>query len=117
MNKTILIDATGLHELITAGECLVFDCRFNLIDARDVATGMIAAMKKGRPGVRYLLGGQNYRLADWLKVLGKEVGRPVPRFTVPYSLALTVALPSISCRTWSRTGWSPSTCEPISTIA
>ncbi|NIN36326.1 MAG: NAD-dependent epimerase/dehydratase family protein [Gammaproteobacteria bacterium] len=67
------------------------DCRFNLVDARDVATGMIAAMKKGRPGVRYLLGGQNYRLADWLKVLGKEVGRPVPRFTVPYSLALTVA--------------------------
>jgi thiosulfate/3-mercaptopyruvate sulfurtransferase len=31
MNKTILIDATGLHELITAGECLVFDCRFNLM--------------------------------------------------------------------------------------
>ncbi len=67
------------------------DCRFNLVDARDVAAGMILAMEKGRTGIRYLLGGENVRLSDWLKILGEEVGRPAPRWKVPYWLALTVA--------------------------
>ena len=67
------------------------DCRFNLIDARDVATGMILAMEKGRTGVRYLLGAENLRLSDWLTILGEEAGQPVPRWKVPYALALCVA--------------------------
>jgi len=67
------------------------NCRLNLVDARDVATGMIAAMKTGRPGRRYLLGGHNRELADWLDVLGAEVGRRPPRWTVPYPVALAVA--------------------------
>ncbi len=67
------------------------DCRFNLIDARDVATGMILAMEKGRTGIRYLLGGENLRLSDWLTILGEEAGQPVPRWKVPYALALCVA--------------------------
>ncbi|MBW2203081.1 MAG: NAD-dependent epimerase/dehydratase family protein [Deltaproteobacteria bacterium] len=67
------------------------DCRFNLIDARDVATGMVLAMRKGRTGIRYLLGGENLRLSDWLGLLGVEAGQPVPRWKVPYSVALAVA--------------------------
>lgn len=67
------------------------DCRFNLIDARDVATGMIRAMEKGKTGTRYLLGAENFLLSDWLSILGKEIGRPVPRWKAPYSLALLVA--------------------------
>ncbi len=67
------------------------DCRFNLIDARDAAAGMILAMQKGRTGIRYLLGGENLRLSDWLSILGKETGQPVPRWKVPYALALVVA--------------------------
>ncbi len=67
------------------------NCRLNLIDARDVAAGMIAAMRKGRPGRRYLLGGHNRELADWLKALGAQVGRSPPRWTVPYAAALAVA--------------------------
>lgn len=67
------------------------DCRFNLIDARDVAAGMILAMQNGRTGIRYLLGGENLRLSEWLGVLGEAVGRPAPRWEVPYALALTAA--------------------------
>ena len=67
------------------------DCRFNLVDARDVATGMIAALRKGQTDRRYLLGGHNYHLADWLDFLGAQIGRPRPRWTVPYSIALAVA--------------------------
>jgi dihydroflavonol-4-reductase len=67
------------------------DCRMNLVDARDVATGTMQVMRRGRPGIRYLLGGHNLRLRDWLRLLGAAVGRPVPRWTVPYPLALAVA--------------------------
>ena len=67
------------------------ECRFNLVDARDVALGMVLAMDRGRFGVRYLLGGENHRLSDWLEILGREVGLPRPRWKVPYSLALTMA--------------------------
>lgn len=67
------------------------DCRFNLIDARDVATGMILAMEKGKTGTRYLLGAENFLLSDWLRLLGDEIGRPLPRWKIPYSLAYLAA--------------------------
>ncbi len=67
------------------------ECNFNLIDARDVATGMILAMKKGRTGIRYLLGAENIRLSDWLSILSEETKQPLPRWKVPYALALLVA--------------------------
>jgi len=74
------------------------NCRFNLVDARDVATGMIAAMRNGRPGRRYLLGGHNHELVDWLRMLGTQVGRSLPRWKAPYAVALAVA--------WSSEKWA-----------
>jgi dihydroflavonol-4-reductase len=70
------------------------DCRFNLVDARDVVRGMMLAMDRGRPGIRYLLGGENHRLSDWLRLLGHEVNRKIPRWKVPYGLALSMAYAS-----------------------
>jgi len=68
----------------------VMDCRLNFIDVRDVAAGMVAALRRGRPGIRYLLGAANLRLLDWLGLVGPLVGRAPPRLTVPYPLALAV---------------------------
>lgn len=68
----------------------VLDCRLNFIDVRDVAAGMVAAVRRGRPGIRYLLGAANLRLLDWLGLVGPLVGRARPRRTVPYPLALAV---------------------------
>lgn len=83
---------TRLSLAFCRGELPAFlDCQFNLIDARDVATGMIAAMEKGRPGIRYLLGAENLLLSDWLRILGKETGQPLPRWRIPYLLALLAA--------------------------
>ena len=70
------------------------DCQFNMIDARDIASGLRAAMKVGRPGIRYLLGGANLRLFEWLTIVGRLVGREVPRWQVSYPLALIVAYAS-----------------------
>lgn len=38
--------------------------RVNLVDIRDVAVGIIAALRKGRPGERYILAGDNISLCD-----------------------------------------------------
>ncbi len=70
------------------------DCEFNMIDVRDIATGMRAAMRVGHPGTRYLLGGANLRLIEWLTVVGRLIGRKAPRWKVPYSVALFTAYAS-----------------------
>lgn len=86
------------------------DCKLNLIDVRDVAVGLIHAMQRGRPGVRYLLAGHNYRLIDWLQVLGHIVKRPAPRWTIPYPLALAIG--------WFSELWADyiSHCMPRATV-
>jgi dihydroflavonol-4-reductase len=66
------------------------DCKLNLIDVRDVADGLVRAMERGRPGVRYLLGGHNYQLIEWLQILGQIVNRSAPRWTIPYPVALAI---------------------------
>jgi len=70
------------------------DCQLNMIDARDIASGLRAAMKVGRPRIRYLLGGANLRLMDWLMIVGRLIGREVPRWQVSSPLALIVAYAS-----------------------
>ena len=70
------------------------DCTLNLIDVRDVAGGLIRAMAVGRPGRRYLLGGENLTLLALLGHLSELTGVRVPRWNVPYPVGLAVALAS-----------------------
>ncbi len=52
-----------------SGSRFFLDCMLNLVDARDVAEGMILAAERGRQGERYLLGGENVSLAELLQTL------------------------------------------------
>ncbi|HEY8506400.1 MAG TPA: hypothetical protein VIL46_17585, partial [Gemmataceae bacterium] len=70
------------------------DAELNLIDARDVAEGMVRAMERGRPGVRYLLGAENWSVRAVFDYLAKLTGLPEPRWRVPYPLALAAAYAS-----------------------
>jgi dihydroflavonol-4-reductase len=67
------------------------DGDLNLMDVRDVAAGMIAAMEKGRPGVRYLLGAENWSIRSVFGYLAKLTGLPEPKWRVPYPIALAAA--------------------------
>ena len=69
----------------------LLDAEMNCIDVRDAAAGLVAVLDRGEPGRRYLLGGHNVRLSEWLGLLGAEVGRPPPRWRVPYAAAFAVA--------------------------
>ncbi len=68
------------------------DCTLNLIDVRDIAEGLFRAMERGRPGRRYLLGGENLTLVALLGHLSRLSGVPVPRWSVPYPIGLAVAV-------------------------
>ena len=67
------------------------DCFLNLVDVRDVATGMALAAEKGRSGERYILGGENIALRELIAFLERTFGRPMPRYAVPASVAFAAA--------------------------
>ncbi|QDV35852.1 NAD-dependent epimerase/dehydratase family protein [Tautonia plasticadhaerens] len=69
----------------------VMDCTLNLIDVRDVAEGLRRAMEVGRPGRRYLLGGENLSLLRLLGLMGEICGVRPPRLRVPYAVAIVSA--------------------------
>jgi dihydroflavonol-4-reductase len=67
------------------------NAELNLIDVRDVAEGMVRAMERGRPGRRYLLGGENLSILSVFTLLARLIGLPPPSRRVPYAVALAVA--------------------------
>jgi dihydroflavonol-4-reductase len=69
----------------------MMECTLNMIDVRDVATGLIRVLERGRPGRRYLLGGENLTLEGFLRILSELTGVPIPRWRVPYPVGLAAA--------------------------
>ncbi len=63
------------------------DTGMNVVHVDDVAHGHWLAATKGRPGERYILGGENLTLKQVLDLLAEETGRPAPRFQTPYAVA------------------------------
>ena len=63
------------------------DTGLNLVDVRDVAEGHWAAMLRGKPGERYILGGQNMSFKEILDTLARITGLPSPRVRIPYGVA------------------------------
>jgi dihydroflavonol-4-reductase len=62
---------------------LYLDFIVNLVDVRDVATGLVLAMERGQVGHRYIFGGESIPLKQVLRVVAENSGRrnfliPVP---------------------------------------
>ncbi len=55
----------------------------SFVDVRDVASACLAAMERGRPGARYLLGGPNWTFAEFLGRLGRIAKVEGPWLRVP----------------------------------
>ena len=64
------------------------DTGLNLVDVRDVADGHLAALRRGRPGERYVLGGRNMSFREILETLGNISHLPPPSLRMPYGVAL-----------------------------
>jgi dihydroflavonol-4-reductase len=67
------------------------DTGLNIVDVDDVAAGHLLAAEKGRIGERYILGNANLTLLQILTILSELTTIPIPRFRVPYALAISVA--------------------------
>lgn len=68
------------------------DTQLNLIDVRDAAAGMIAALDVGIPGKRYLLGNAMISLLGLYERLAPLARQSVPKRRVPYSVALLAGI-------------------------
>jgi dihydroflavonol-4-reductase len=63
----------------------------NFVDARDAAGGLIAAMRSGRPGERYLLGGPNWSFREFVDHLSQVSGVRAPSLQPSLGLSLASA--------------------------
>jgi len=65
--------------------------RVNLVDIRDVAKGVIAALEKGRNGERYILGGDNITARELALAVSIEIGKTPHLFKFPRSFFTALA--------------------------
>jgi dihydroflavonol-4-reductase len=73
---------------------------WNLVDVRDVARGHLLAAEHGQPGRRYLLGGENLRIPDFMALLARVAGlRPRLLPSLP-GWALYALAGASTCRAW-----------------
>jgi len=67
------------------------DTGLNLVDAGEVARVHVAALERGTPGERYILGGENLTLKQILDKMSAITGLPSPKHKVPAAVAMTYA--------------------------
>ncbi len=60
----------------------------NFVDARDAAKGVYAAMRRGRPGERYLLGGPNWSFRQMIQTVARLAGRRAPSIEPPLTFSI-----------------------------
>jgi len=67
------------------------DTGLNIVHVDDVAAGHLLAFHRGRPGERYILGGQDMTLREILAHIARLVGRKPPQVRLPYGAVLPIA--------------------------
>jgi dihydroflavonol-4-reductase len=67
------------------------DTGLNLVHVDDVAAGHIAALRRGRIGERYILGGENMTLGHMLAEIARVAGRRPPTIKLPRRLIYPIA--------------------------
>ncbi len=67
------------------------DTGLNIVHVDDVAAGHLLAFERGRPGERYILGGEDMTLQAILAEIARLVGRTPPRIRLPYAAVLPIA--------------------------
>ncbi len=67
-----------------------FNFAVNLVQTDDVIFGIISALEKGRPGERYILGGDNIDQNKAFAIAAEYFGLKKPRLCLPYYMLLLV---------------------------
>jgi dihydroflavonol-4-reductase len=67
------------------------DTGLNLVDVFEIARIHVAALEVGKPGRRYILGGENLTLKQILDKMSAITGIPSPTTKIPFAIAATYA--------------------------
>ena len=67
------------------------DTGLNLVDVGEVARMHVVALERGKPGERYILGGENLTLKQILDRMSAITGLPSPAMKVPHAIAMAFA--------------------------
>ncbi|HEY0269793.1 MAG TPA: hopanoid-associated sugar epimerase [Sphingomonas sp.] len=81
-----------LVEAATGGMPAYIDTGLNLAHVDDVAAGHVAALARGVPGRRYILGGQDVALRELLVEVARLVGRRPPAIRLPRAPLFPIAV-------------------------
>jgi farnesol dehydrogenase len=57
--------------------------RWNYVNVADVARGVALTLEKGKPGSRYMLGGENVTQAEFYALVGRLTGAKIPTMRLP----------------------------------
>jgi dihydroflavonol-4-reductase len=77
----------------------------NFVGVEDVVSGHLLAAEKGRPGERYILGGENLTYQELFAKISAAVDADAPRRRIPYAPAL--AFSRLACAVSAMTGREP----------
>jgi dihydroflavonol-4-reductase len=99
VNPSLVVDApdpkptSGQLLLAVARRWLPFLLRgrVNVVAGRDVGEGIALAARHGRAGERYILGGENMPLEDFLRLVARLAGVSAPRWFLPLWMAEVLA--------------------------
>ncbi len=87
------------------------DTGLNVVHVDDVAAGHLLALRRGRVGERYVLGGENMGLGEILAEIARQCGRRPPTVRIPHGAIYPVA---VLAEAWARL--IPSAGEPFVTV-
>ena len=85
------ITAGNLLDFATSSPVLVCDGGSSIVHVEDVASGIVAAMTKGRPGERYILGGDNLTIRQLAELTVGILGQKKAILSLPNWLVSGVA--------------------------
>ena len=96
----------GMREVASGrSRVMIFpELGLNMVHVDDVASGVLLALDRGRPGESYALGGEIITLRQVLATVAEVTGQRAPSLAIPTMLVRILALPSAGMRDMARSG-------------
>ena len=101
VNPAVVIGAGDINRI--SGDVIIHVARrhipisvsggLNVVHIDDVVHGHMAALQHGRRGERYILGGENITINDFIKQIAKITGVQEPLFSLPGGLMRSLVVP------------------------
>lgn len=77
----------ALIDLCSGRIPVLLDVVSDYVDCRDVATGLVSMVERGRSGERYLLTGEALTMGEMASILERISGKPMPKLSLPLWVA------------------------------